>query len=107
MSHTIITGSTTGFTPQSQTWQYPQRLEWHDFVNVPGNLTLLVLALQRFEAESEDRKLAYFQISGTSLRINLTKVYTECQMSLGTMAGPSLLMAIASMDVHRFNAWLT
>jgi hypothetical protein len=67
MSHTIITGATSGFTAQSEAWQYPQRLEWYDFVQVPGNLTLLVLALQNLQQETEDEKLSYFQLSGTSI----------------------------------------
>lgn len=64
MAHTLITGSKSGYTPQSQFWQYPQRLEFNDFVQVPGNLTLLVLALQNLQAEDENFKLSFFQASG-------------------------------------------
>jgi hypothetical protein len=64
MSHIIVTGITTGINPNAPTYELPQRLEWHTFVNSIEQVTLYVKALQAWMQQDQSDTPSYFQVAG-------------------------------------------
>ena len=68
MSNIIVTGITTGVSPNAPVSSLPQRLEWHNFVQSIEQVTLYVKALQQWMQTDQSSTPSYFRVAGIAYK---------------------------------------